>query len=94
MKIPNTLKIGGHEYTVKPITTQLRDISGEFGACDHNKHQILLDKALPQSRQECTLLHEIIEAINEQHELMLEHAKICTLEQALYQVFKDNKIWE
>ena len=37
------------------------------------------------------LLHEIIEAINFDYELKLEHQKITILESTLYQVIIDNQ---
>ena len=90
MNIPNKVKIGGHIYDVVSMHDHLRVGDGCFGLCDHNNHRILIDRKLPESRQQCTLLHEIIEAINEQYELGLIHPTICTLEQSLYQIFIDN----
>jgi len=89
MKIPTELKIGGHIYSIEvsPMWHQ-----SNYGVTRPAYNLIWVDGALPKSQIESTLLHEVLEVINEQHALDLGEVKIRTLEQALYQVLSDNKM--
>jgi len=66
--------------------------SGDYGSLNPNTNTIRLNKNKTQSQIESTLLHEIIEALNINLELRLEHPQISALEAGLYQVIKDNQI--
>jgi hypothetical protein len=93
MIIPKTINILGFEYEVRlhDICDKERD-GGYFGYCDHHRLRITINnKAAPQ-QQEATLLHEILEAINQHNELNMPHNVIQTLETSLYQVLKENDI--
>ena len=93
MKIPKTLKIGGLVFEVKiehGVVAGREDVA--LGLCDTNLCVIKIDKVLGQSLKESVLLHEILEAINAMHELQLPHNAITTLETALYQILKDNRL--
>lgn len=83
------IKIGGHQYELiaKDGTTATE---GSIGACYITALKISIDTAVPQSLQNEVLMHEIIEAINHNHELELEHDQITSLSTALHQVFVDN----
>ena len=90
--IPSTLKIGGHDYIISQNPTC--QIDGQVCCGIHNGSRELIEvnPSYPIGTQKSTLLHEIIEAIDWMHELKLEHRVICTLEEGLYQVLKDNKL--
>ena len=51
-----------------------------------------IDSTANRQRQEATLFHEILEAINYELELNMEHPLISKLETAIYAVLKDNKL--
>lgn len=51
---------------------------------------INLDRGLDKSLKAATLIHEIIEQINFINELDLEHHKITTLANSLYEVIHEN----
>lgn len=89
MDIPNKIKIGGFNYNCKEEENLIRD-NGNLGESCSNALTIKVDESLPLQQKESTLLHEIIEQINSNYELNLEHNQICTLETSLYQVYKDN----
>lgn len=92
MKIPKTLKIGGQVYRV--LVKDFVD-EGNESLCGYaiaGDNIIAINHALPQSQQESTFLHEVIEVVNNNYELKLEHPVIQTLEAALYQVLVDNKL--
>jgi len=87
MKIPKQVKINGHYYSVN-----IGDLdSEELGFCKPSENCISINtRKQARSQQEETLLHEIIEAINFNNELKLEHPQITALSTTLYQVLKDN----
>ena len=93
MKIPDKIKIGGHEYTTD-IRSNLRDEDGSslMGIHRGSDEYIGINNGYPEGSQNSSLLHEIIEAINWANELGLEHKQICTLETGLYQVLHDNRL--
>lgn len=90
MKIPNSLKIGGH--TFKVIQKDLKDLSGETNFCNL---EIYINKNTKQSVKEVTLLHEIIcHCINttftgDSHKA---HAFMDSISEQIYQVLVDNKL--
>ncbi|KWT87645.1 MAG: hypothetical protein H7843_15775 [Nitrospirota bacterium] len=91
MNIPKKLIIGGLEYRVELVDPSFS--KEQLGQIDLIKGIIKINKEITRERQESTLLHEIIEAINDQYQFQLEHEKIQGLEATLYQVLKDNNIY-
>lgn len=91
MKIPSKLNILGKTFkvSVQEIGSDQEEVSG---LCRPAMQEILINERLPQEAQETTLIHEIIEAINEFMELKLKHPQITSLETGIYQVLKDNKL--
>ena len=89
MKIPNKIKVLGHEFSVNMVDLSETDT---FGNMNPNTCAIRLNKNKCQSQIEETLLHEIIEAIDNNLELKFEHPQITALSATLYQVLKDNKL--
>ena len=90
--IPKILKILGHEYEVvfhKQEDTANPNAGNAWGR--HNK--VWIDEEQSKSRQETTLLHEIIEQIDCLLDIGLKHTQIIRLETGLYQVLRDNKPW-
>ena len=92
MKIPKTIKIGGFNYQVILKDRYKEDGSTDLGT--HSVHQlkIWIDREMVQQQQEETLLHEIIEAINDHNDLKLEHNQISGISNNIYQVLKDNQL--
>lgn len=85
MRIPETLKIGAHTFTVEMVQN-LKDESGHSccGMANGSDQTIRINPGYPQSNNEATLIHEAIEAINYLYELDLKHQQITTLEETLY----------
>lgn len=88
-KIPNSLKILGHDFKVIMLDD---NETSNYGSMNPNTNTIRVNKNKTQSQIESTFLHEIIEAINQSLEINLEHRQITALEAGLYQVLKDNKL--
>ena len=86
MKIPKSLKIGGHIYDVKLVESD--DIQKDCGECAVDKLEIKIKKTMPQTMQEETLIHEAIHAMN----FGLSEESVQYLSMAFYQFLKDNKL--
>ena len=91
MKIPKRLKIGGHIVTVKIVEIPKEDCDGDFSTYGN---LIRIDKRLPQSQREVTLIHEIFHALNSviDDKNPAAHSLIESISQQFYQVLKDNKL--
>lgn len=86
MRIPNTLKVGGHTYEV--LLVESDDIQKDCGECAVDKLQIKIKKTMPQTMKEETLIHEAIHAMN----FGLEEREVQYLSMAFYQLLKDNNL--
>ena len=83
------LKILGHNYTIEHDP----DMALDHDACGQlfSRHTLIkISSVHERSRQEESLFHEIIEALNYHLDLSLEHHKITQLGEGMYQVLKDN----
>ncbi len=89
MRIPDTLKIGGHSIEVLCQEWALDRLGGSHIV----PNKIYINSAACRSQQEATLIHEILEHINDSCDLQLTHGQIATLETMLYQVLVDNKLF-
>ncbi len=93
MKIPKTIKICGHRYKIKLLKDRIKEDGMENPASSFSRtNTIWIDLNQAESRIETCLLHEIIEMLNYELELKLEHRTMSELESGLYQVLKDNKL--
>lgn len=82
------MKILGYEIPVKSVPDHLG--SQNMGQWSILKKHIIIDEALAPNVRDETVLHEVIEAINQICDLRLEHPKISTLSAVLHQVLVDN----
>lgn len=96
MKILETLKISGKDYTVKmSADTLTMDGKQLFGKCSFGKQCINIDTSLQaDDGQKETLLHEILHAIASDREINFgdadEELLINQFAKGLYQLIKDN----
>ena len=87
MKIPSSLKIGGHVVNVLLID----GMGNDCGSFDLTDNTIRLDKTMTRDNIEVTFIHEILHTLN--HTLdsdVMGHAFIESISEQLYQVLKDN----
>lgn len=99
MKIPKTLQIGGHTYTVE-ITKADDDAKGHnnWGKTIFPKCKIYLDESLPQSRLEETFLHELLHVAMDQSGINTELDKdkeenyVNRISMTLFHIMKVNKL--
>lgn len=89
MKIPTTLKIGGHIYTIEQVE-RVDTTPGEnnCGDCELQNSRIRIKKGMPQSQKEETLLHEILHALDTE----MPEKQVNNLGFKLYQVLADNNL--
>ena len=93
MRLPSTLKIAGYQYNVVYEVHRSRDRGvNNPASCNSRAQTIWIDSDQHREGQESSLIHEIIEALDYHYELKLDHQTIATLETALYQVLRDNKL--
>lgn len=89
MRIPKTVKIGGH--TVKIILKDLRDRYD--GTSSTKLNEIEIEKDLPPSQQGVTLIHEALHMMNATWSETREgHIFLESLSQQIYQFLSDNKL--
>lgn len=90
MKIPASIRIGGHDVEIKKIC---EPNFHDYG--DYNRWFSLIrlnTDGVKESKMAETFLHEIIEAINGKNELKMEHHVIMTLSEDLFAIIRNNKL--
>lgn len=97
MKIPKSLKIGGHIVKVR-LEDDMPTMSGHMGDTWNAYNSIRVNTHFPESQQAVTLLHEIT------HHILYNLGHTCgttgvhtesnveAISQALFQVLRDNKL--
>jgi hypothetical protein len=85
-----TVDIFGHKVSVKLDENLLSD-RGLYGEWCYRDLSIFINGTSVTTVKEQSLLHEIFEAVNEIHELELDHHKIKTLTSAMYQILRSNE---
>lgn len=85
-----SVRVGGRDFKIKLLpSVEVGD--GEcVGQAFVHRGTVKICKELPADTQASTLLHEILEIINNDFELRLEHQQISTLEASLYGVLRNN----
>lgn len=88
MKIPKRIKIGAQIYKVIPCRREGRE--SRFGSIDAVHLELRLADEAEPTRQEQTLIHEIVEGINIEYDVGLKHHQIELLEIGIYRLLCDN----
>lgn len=100
MRIPKSVKIGGHRFklygrTTRHINKLLKSEgvkSVHIGFYDPDKNVIYYPTDVARSAVEVTLLHEILHAIEDAGDVKLGEKKVGVLAEMLYQALHDNKL--
>lgn len=97
MKIPKKLKVGSHTYTI--ITEKNKGELCEpkyWGKTESRNLKIYLDVNLPTSKQEETLLHEMVHIAFDQAGIDRSDAEeeylVNAISNQLYAILKDNNL--
>lgn len=88
MKIPQKIKIGGHMFKIE------QKVMRDCGETDFHNGIIPINKILPQTLKESTLIHEILcHCLNTTfgHKKGV-HEVLDSMSEQIYQVLKDNKL--
>lgn len=88
MKIPKSLKIGGHIITIeqKPLVEIDSECNGGWAIWELNK--IIIASDIPETRQMEVLIHEVIHFVN----IYLDEESVTYLASILFQIWYDNKV--
>lgn len=90
MNIPKKIKVGYKEYTIE-MMDQLDDGCRElYGQCHYDDEIIKLCTRYPINQQKCTLVHELIHAVDNMCHVGLSEKQVTRLGKGLYQLIKDN----
>lgn len=88
MKIPKSLKIGGHKWRVIQVDAEVLGGDDCYGDQNHATNTIRLRKDMDDGQKIATFIHEIIHCIN----LEMEEVEVDYMAQAIYQILKENKL--
>jgi hypothetical protein len=84
------IKIGG--YTVSVVHSDNLVANGLVGEYAPFEQKISIANGLSKQHEQETLIHEVLEAINDLYELGLEHdSQLCKLSVVLHQIIVDNE---
>lgn len=85
------IKIGGYSISIGHDDTIIANY-GHVGEYSPIGQKISIATGLSKQHQQETLIHEVLEAINDIYELGLEHdEQLCKLSVILHQIVNDNK---
>lgn len=93
MRIPETIRIGGVDYSVEDDGYLNDGVNVCYGHIDFEKSEIRLHSGNQSHQHKCqTLLHEVLHGIARHANLGIEDEEnvVDTLSKGLYQVLQDN----
>ena len=96
MRIPKSIKVSGMTYKIRKVKTLYDgEHNGLMGQCNSVTKEIFIcttvnDLKVCGDEMYSTFIHEVLEAINHEYNMNLEHDKIEELERAIKQVMLDN----
>jgi len=91
LKIPSKVNIAGFEIAVV-LDDHVGHDEGRFGSFSQCHERIKIDSSSKPYRRSQTLLHELIEGVNNIFFLELEHRQIEQLSVGLAQALKDIEV--
>jgi len=92
MKIPDTVKIIGHDYKISYDPHLFRDESTGGGTSCANGLSIVLACDSLESNMAEIFLHEIIEQIKYRLQIELDHDDLSALSEGLFAVIRNNNL--
>lgn len=93
MRIPKTLQIGKHKWTVLRLKGYEKRYK-KLGVCRYHSKEIIIDADQPREQQEITFVHEILHAIWPINLVSpkTEENLVEELDVPLYEVLRRNKL--
>lgn len=99
MKIPKSLKVGGHTYSVTYSKgNDEKKGKDSWGLTNHEHKNIYIDKDVPESQREETFIHEILHCVTHHTKINYEmdddkeENLVKRIACGLYMVLKDNNL--
>jgi len=89
MKIPPTIKIGGHIYDIEYHCSEMIRLAG---MADGEENVIHINERFADSKKESILFHEIVHTIDWMNDLKLTEQQTASISEGMYAVLKDNKL--
>lgn len=92
MKIPDKIKMSGRMVEVERLLSA--DMAGEIGDFSNWRSRIRIasDADIDPQQAGVSLLHEIVECLNNRFEYKIPHQTIQGLAENLYQILRDNDL--
>ena len=95
----DSMRVGGHEYSVEFLDLYGEANCEDAGSVDCAECRMLINAKMSESRQEETIIHELLEVacfhmgVSPREGFQFTHDHLSTLSEILYQSLKDNKGW-
>ena len=90
MNIPSTIKVGYKDYKVLSVEHLDDESNLLYGQVLYDKETIELANRYPENQMKCTLIHELVHAVDDMNDIKLSEEQVIKLGTGLYQVIKDN----
>lgn len=90
MKRPAKSDVIGHKYTIHYVPGEHPKLTGDMGCCEFDDLDIFIKEGQPFQNEKRTVLHELLEALNEHMKMKLKHDQIEQLEVGLMQLIEAN----
>ena len=90
MNIPSTIKVGYKDYAVPKVDHLDDDTRLLYGRVLFGEEVIKLANRYPENQMKCTLIHELVHAVDDMQDIKLTEEQVIKLGTGLYQVIKDN----
>ena len=87
-KIPSTFIVGDAVYTVEYV--DVLDGEAQTGECDPTTYTIKVLKGITPHETLCTVIHEVLHSLSNEHGITLKHKLIHNLERPLANFFLKN----
>ena len=89
MKLPASIRVGAHDYTVCAVDGKAFDVAAN-GDCDHDEVMIRIRKRMRRTKTQEILLHEVLHACLYPLDLKNEERFVEKMAPELLQVLKNN----
>jgi len=90
MKRPVKSRVLGAVYSINFVPGSHPKLGGDMGCCEFDELEMFINDAQPLQNEQRTVLHEHLEAINENMKVKLRHDQIEQLEVAIHQLIQEN----
>jgi hypothetical protein len=90
LNIPETVKVGYKDYQVVKVENLDDGTNLLYGQVLHPYEIIKLANKYSDNQMKCTLIHELVHAVDDLLGIDLKEEQVVKLGNGLYQVIKDN----